>query len=215
MLAKKESTDNEMKTRRTAESKCEAEKDKDINFCTETMKEKEMGKSPKVRGLKIGCTVSRGRGLKRFLGTTHAKKLLSKAQSTSKKESSGTKPNFVKTGKKEQEKIPKINIEKVDDRVLHEMGDRAKVVKDEHKPKKVSNVVVTTKQLETNDKDNRNEVPMNIKSSDNDDASLTFKDLKNSQKTSDESEESSQPTDSNSSDLIAQNQQVIMKMPEI
>ena len=200
MFVKKESTDDEMKTRRTAQSKCEAEKDEDINLCSETMKEKEMGKSPKVRGLKMGCTVSRGRGLKRLLGTTHAKKLVSKAQSTSKKESSGTKPNFVKTGKKEQDKIPKMNIEKVDDQVLREMGDRAKVAKDEHKPKKVSNVVVTTKQLETNDKETRNEVAMNIKSSDNDDASLTFKDLKNSQKTSDESEESSQPTDSNSSD---------------
>ena len=88
----------------------------------------------------------------------------------------------------------------MDDRVVCEMGDRAKVAKDEHKPKKVSNVMVTTKQLETNDKENRNEVPMNIKSSDNDDASLTFKDLKNSQKTSDESEESSQLNDSNSSD---------------
>ena len=41
---------------------------------------------------------------------------------------------------------------------------------------------------------------MNIKSGDNDDTSLTFKDLKNSQKTSDESEESSQLNYSNSSD---------------
>ena len=200
MLAKKDNTEDEIKTRRTAELICEAEKSKDINFSTESMKEKEIGTSPKVTGLKIGCTVSRGRGLKHFLGTTHPKKLLSKAQSTSKKEISGTKPNSLKTGKKEEEKIPRINIEKVDDRVVREMGDRSKVANDEHKPKKVSNVMVTTKQLETNDKENRNEVPMNIKSSANDDASLTFKDLKNSQKTSDESEESSQLNDSNSSD---------------
>ena len=112
MLAKKDNTDDEMKTRRTAESKCEAEKNKDINFSTETKKEKEMGKSPKVTGLKIGCTVSRGRGLKRFLGTTHAKKLLSKAQSTSKKERSGTKPIFVKTGKKKKRKYQKSTLKK-------------------------------------------------------------------------------------------------------
>ena len=200
MLAKKDNTDDDMKTRRTAESKCEGEKNKDMHVSKETMKEKEMEKSPKVTGLKIGCTVSRGRGLKRFLGTTHAKKLFTKAQSTSKKESSGTKPNLVKKGKKEENKIPEINIEKVDDRVVREMGERAEDAKDEHKPKKVSKVMVTTKQLEKNDKENRNEVPMNMKSGDNDDTSLTFKDLKNSQKTSDESEESSQLNDSNSSD---------------
>ena len=100
MLAKKDNTDDEMKTRRTAELKCEGEKNKDMHVPKETMKEKEMGKSPKVTGLKIGCTVSRGRGLKRFLGTTHAKKLFTKAQSTSKKESSGTKPNLVKKREK-------------------------------------------------------------------------------------------------------------------
>ena len=225
MLAKKEWTDHIMKTRSTTEGKLEAAKEKDRNVSTETMKEETLEKSPRVHGLKIGCTVSRGIGKKCFLGTTHPKKLISKAQSTSKKVSCGTKLNLVKIGKNEPKKIAKINIEKVDDRVLRDMAHKGnvgkanseKLEKDEDEESKLSNVVLTTKEVETEEhmemehsvehlnantdkeiqKENKNEVPRNLQSTDNDDASLTFKDLKNSQKTSDESEDSSEPTDSN------------------
>ena len=125
--------------------------------------------------------------------------------------------------KKEEKKNPLIAIEKVDDRLNHEMGKTVKEGKEKNrkfekadeKESKSSNKELpqhlnmqqemSAEHLKgTSDTDikkpNRNEVPINLKSTENDDALLTFKDLKNSQKSSDDSEDSSEPTDSNDSE---------------
>ena len=82
-------------------------------------------KSLRVHGLKLGCTVSRGFGPKHFPRTNHGKKLIGKQQSTSSKAELPKNINCMALGRKQENKEALIKIEKVDDRIVCEMGEKS------------------------------------------------------------------------------------------
>ena len=168
----------------------------------------------------MGCTVSRGFGPKCFLGTNRGKKLIGKQQSTLSKAELPKNINCIALGRKQENKGVLIKIEKVDDRIIREMGknlndnkeNTLKADKKDRKEKNSSKVNSNNtegsqyqkvyeepcgemlKATKTNDikKLSRKELPMNHRSTDDDDALLTFGDLKNTQKTSEDSGNSSE-----------------------
>ena len=183
--------------------------------------------------MKLGCTFSRGFGPKHFLGTHHGKKSIDKQHSTSINNGLPQNITGIGIGRKKDNKKPLIKIEKVDDRIVREMGQNlhndkedstkghaedpkrntlSKVHRNNTEGSEGQNTVKKVcgemlKGQNSNDicKVSRKEVPMNFKSTDDDDASLTFKDLKNTQKTSDDSESSSQASDSKDSESTHSN----------